>query len=131
MLVEEINWMPYNRVQVSRDFEDQLRLRYVGAPCINFYSAYMVCPDICYRQLGLAQEEVKPIKIRKKLLLKSSALKGIDLRSYVGDETGPKKKKVYTYLQLHEMWANIFTHSVIALPDEVLKYLLFYKSDGR
>ena len=45
MLVEEINWMPYDRVvQVSRDFEDQLRLRYVVAPCIDFYSAYMVRP---------------------------------------------------------------------------------------
>lgn len=83
MLVEEINWTPYNRVQVSRDFEDQLRLRYVVAPCINFYSAYMVCPSTCYRQLGLAQEEVKPIEIPKKLLLKPSALKGTGLRSYV------------------------------------------------
>ena len=40
------------------------------------------------------QEEVKPIEIPKKLLLKPFALKGIDLRSYVGSETGPKKKKV-------------------------------------
>ena len=40
------------------------------------------------------QEEVKPIEIPKKLLLKPSTLKGIDLRSYVGSETGPKKKKV-------------------------------------
>ncbi|RHN50324.1 putative protein-serine/threonine phosphatase [Medicago truncatula] len=126
MSVEEINWMPYNRVKVSRDFEDQLRLRYVVAPCINFYSAYMVRPDICYRQLGLAQEEVKSIEIPNKLLLKPSALKGIDLRSYVGGETGPKKKKVYTYPQLHEMWANRFTQSIIALPDEVLKYLLLF-----
>jgi len=102
MLEQEINWMSYDRVvQVSRDFEDQRRLRYVVAPCIDFYSAYMVRPDICYRQLGLAQDEMQPIEIPKKLLLKPSALKGIDLRSYVGGETEPKKKKVYTYPQLH------------------------------
>jgi ABC-type branched-subunit amino acid transport system ATPase component len=53
--------------------------------------------------LGLAQEEVKPIKIPEKLLVKLSVHKNIDLGSYVGGDTRDKKKKVYTYPQLHEM----------------------------
>jgi hypothetical protein len=117
MLEDNINWRSYIRLQVSRDFEDQLNLlKYSVVPCIDFYNAYMIRPDICDRQLGLTQEEVKPIKIPEKLLVKPSVHKNIDLRSYVGGDTRDKKKKVYTYPQLHEMWANRFAHSVIAPP---------------
>jgi hypothetical protein len=47
MLEDNINWQPYIRLQVSRDFEDQLSLlKYAVVPCIDFYNAYMVLPDI-------------------------------------------------------------------------------------
>jgi hypothetical protein len=38
MTVDDINWMPCgsNRLQVPRNFEDQLLLKYVMAPCIDF-----------------------------------------------------------------------------------------------
>lgn len=53
-IMENIKWMPYSsdRLQVPRDIEDQLILRYVVVPCINFFQVHMVRPDLCYRQLG-------------------------------------------------------------------------------
>ncbi|KAK2402244.1 hypothetical protein QL285_051781 [Trifolium repens] len=123
--------MPYgsNRLQVPRNFEDQLLLKYAVAPCIDFYSIHMVRPGLCYRQLGLAEDGVRYIDVPKRSLLKPCVNKGMGLRSYVRGINKKKKMKEYNYAELNEMWANRLSYLVIDLPAEtesgVLKYLLF------
>jgi hypothetical protein len=128
MTVNDINWMSYgsNGLQVPRNFEDRLLLKYAVAPCIDFYSIHMIRPDLCYRQLGLAEDGVRHIDVPNRSLLKPCVNKGMDFKSYV---RGINKKKEYNYAELNEMWANRLSYLVIDLPVEtesgVLKYLLF------
>jgi len=106
MTVDDINWMPYssNRLQVPRNFEDHLLLKYAVAPYIDFYSIHMVSPDLCYRQLGLEENGARDIDVPKRSLLKPYANKGMDLGSYVGGiNRKRKKKKKYKYSELNEM----------------------------
>ncbi|XP_057444839.1 uncharacterized protein LOC130737086 [Lotus japonicus] len=115
MTVVDITWMPYdsNRLEVPSSYEVQLRLsKYAVAPCINFYSIHMVRPDLCYRQLGLAEDDVRRIDVPKRSLVNPSTNKGMDLKSYAGGINRKKKKKEYNYAELNEMWANKLSYLV-------------------
>jgi hypothetical protein len=54
MTVDDINWMPYgsNRLQVPRNFEDQLLLKYVVAPCIDFIAYIWFTPTYAIDSWG-------------------------------------------------------------------------------
>jgi hypothetical protein len=85
IMENNIEWKPYSsdRLRVPRDIEDQLILRYVVVPCINFFQVCMVRPDICFRQLGI-EGDLKQVVVPERNLIKFSTSKGIDMRSYVG-----------------------------------------------
>jgi hypothetical protein len=84
MTVDDINWMSYssNRLQVPRNFEDQLLQKYMWwHHALTFkFIAYIW---LCYRPLVLAEYGVRHFDVQKRSLLKPSVNKGMDLRSYV------------------------------------------------
>lgn len=82
--------------------DHQLRMRYAMVPCIYFFVAHMVRPDLCFKQLGLEANTVNQnLVVPKVNVIKQNRQKDIDLRVY----TGSKKNKC-NYKELNDMWAN-------------------------